>query len=153
MKKLLLIFITLTLSLFLSCQNQEENILKAKETLKEFEVALEKFIEYHNRYPTSEEGLEGLIKYGGYLKGKKVPLDPWNNSYQYVSENEYKYSIKSVGPDGQEGGEGLDADIIVIKENKDKEKEIKQKAEPKKKKKKTKRSSKKRKRRGKKRRR
>ncbi|MFT6636635.1 type II secretion system major pseudopilin GspG [uncultured Alcanivorax sp.] len=70
-------------------------------------------------YPTSEEGLNGLVERpnsarkwpdGGYLP--KVPLDAWNNDYVYISPGvEGPFDLLSMGADGVEGGEGSDADI------------------------------------------
>lgn len=70
-------------------------------------------------YPTSEEGLNGLVERpnsarkwpdGGYLP--KVPLDAWNNDYVYISPGvEGPFDLLSMGSDGVEGGEGSDADI------------------------------------------
>ena len=70
-------------------------------------------------YPTSEEGLNGLVERpnsarkwpdGGYLP--KVPLDAWNNDYGYISPGvEGPFDLLSMGADGVEGGEGSDADI------------------------------------------
>ena len=70
-------------------------------------------------YPTSEEGLNGLVERpnsarkwpdGGYLP--KVPQDAWNNDYVYISPGvEGPFDLLSMGADGVEGGEGSDADI------------------------------------------
>ena len=70
-------------------------------------------------YPTSEEGLNGLVERpnsarkwpdGGYLP--KVPLDAWNNDYVYISPGvEGPFDLLSMGADGVEGGEGSDAYI------------------------------------------
>lgn len=70
-------------------------------------------------YPTTEEGLNGLVERpqsarkwpeGGYLP--KVPVDPWNNEYVYISPGvDGPFDLFSLGADGAEGGEGTDADI------------------------------------------
>ncbi len=70
-------------------------------------------------YPTTEEGLNGLVERpasarkwpdGGYLP--KVPQDPWNNDYVYLSPGvDGPFDLLSLGADGAEGGEGNDADI------------------------------------------
>ena len=72
------------------------------------------------QYPSSEQGLESLIDRPsgfpepknwnpeGYLK--KLPTDPWGSPYLYEKEGT-SYSLISLGADGQEGGEGFDADI------------------------------------------
>ena len=72
------------------------------------------------QYPSSEQGLESLIDRPsgfpepknwnpeGYLK--KLPTDPWGTPYLYEKTGS-SYSLISLGADGQEGGEGFDADI------------------------------------------
>ncbi len=71
------------------------------------------------RFPTTEEGLNGLMSappgepaWGGpYLK-KAVPLDPWGHAYLYVSPGEHgDVDIVSYGKDGQPGGTGESADL------------------------------------------
>ena len=43
-----------------------------------------------------------------------VPEDPWGNEYEYVSPgSEGPYDLYSLGADGREGGEGVNADISV----------------------------------------
>ena len=72
------------------------------------------------KYPSSQDGLEALIRstgddkwQGPYLpKGKEVPLDPWGAPYQYQNPGEHgEVDIVSLGGDGQSGGEGEDRDI------------------------------------------
>ena len=73
----------------------------------------------NGKYPTTEEGLNGLVERpqsatkwpeGGYLP--KVPQDPWNNDYVYLSPGvDGPFDLLSLGADGAEGGEGNDADI------------------------------------------
>lgn len=72
------------------------------------------------RYPTTEEGLAALHSAPSGLEGKWGPspytdktnfLDPWGNEYHYESDGGSSYTLKSYGQDGQEGGEGYNADI------------------------------------------
>ena len=47
---------------------------------------------------------------GGYIK--RLPNDPWGNEYQYLSPGDNgTIDIFTLGADGQEGGEGIAADI------------------------------------------
>lgn len=71
------------------------------------------------RYPTTEEGLEALIKRpssangwaGPYIKGE-LPKDPWGNAYRYANPgSQGAVEILSLGSDGAPGGEGEAADI------------------------------------------
>jgi general secretion pathway protein G len=72
------------------------------------------------RYPTSDEGLNALIEAPGtakvwngpYLRKKKMPLDPWNNPYHYVSPGQHgKFDLWTLGADNGEGGDGEDVDV------------------------------------------
>lgn len=72
------------------------------------------------RFPTTNEGLEALVKRPGnatawngpYLKGSTVPLDPWGNPYRYASPGPAGgVEILSLGADGAPGGDGENADI------------------------------------------
>ena len=79
----------------------------------------------NGKYPSSDQGLEALVKKpssgnapkkwvkGGYLEGGKIPLDPWGNPYVYTSPGSESrdVEIKSLGADGQEGGDGDNADV------------------------------------------
>ena len=72
------------------------------------------------RYPTTEEGLDELVKKPGsangwagpYLKGGAVPSDPWNHPYRYTGPGPNgSVEIVSLGADGAPGGEGENADV------------------------------------------
>jgi len=48
---------------------------------------------------------------GPYMP-KEIPLDPWNNAYLIEpSDNGMEYRLKSLGKDGQPGGEGENEDL------------------------------------------
>ncbi len=77
----------------------------------------------NSRYPTTAQGLEALstppaeaknYPEGGYIKGG-YPTDGWENELQYVSPGSEgrPYDLFSLGADGQQGGEGQDADIYA----------------------------------------
>ena len=89
--------------------------------MKSLEAALDLYRLHNSSYPTSEQGLESLIRkpelgrvpnswQGPYLNANKVPTDGWKNPYVYLSDGR-AYEIKSLGADGAEGGAELDADI------------------------------------------
>jgi len=74
------------------------------------------------RYPAEELGLLELVEEptdvegwqpGGYLKTTEIPLDAWNYEfiYQLNPESGKPFVIISYGADGEEGGEGYDADM------------------------------------------
>ena len=49
---------------------------------------------------------------GGYLEKGRVPRDPWDNEYIYLSPGlKGDFDIISYGADGAPGGEGEDKDI------------------------------------------
>jgi general secretion pathway protein G len=68
-------------------------------------------------YPTTAEGLQALIDApagkadrwrGPYLKDSKLPLDPWQEPYQYRYpgvKNKNSYDLWSKGPDKTDGTE------------------------------------------------
>jgi general secretion pathway protein G len=73
-------------------------------------------------YPTSDQGLQALISRppgvtrwsGPYLKGDKVPEDPWGRPFIYHSPSqrpEHEFDLYSLGPTGQPGGTGDSAAI------------------------------------------
>ena len=73
------------------------------------------------RYPSSEEGLKALIESpdstnrwnGPYLRKSKIPLDPWQQEYHYVSPGQHgKFDLFTLGADNKEGGDGEDQDIV-----------------------------------------
>jgi len=70
-----------------------------------------------------EGGLEVLLvappemeeKWAGPYLRKSQLVDPWDNQYVYISEgqiNPGSFDLICLGADGQEGGEGDDADIL-----------------------------------------
>ena len=74
-------------------------------------------------YPTTEQGLQSLITRppgikrwdGPYLKGAKLPEDPWGHPYLYRAPSQrpgHDYDLYSLGPTGQPGGTGTDAPIF-----------------------------------------
>ena len=89
--------------------------------IKNLKQAVETFELACNRYPTSSEGLEALIKNPGdvagwekpFLDSKTIPKDPWGNDYIYKipGDEGQEFTIISYGKDKQEGGKGENADI------------------------------------------
>jgi len=89
--------------------------------IKSIESALDLYRLHNSTYPTTEQGLQALITQpelgvipqnwqGPYLKANNVPRDGWQNDFVYVSDGR-SYEIISLGADGVEGGEELNADI------------------------------------------
>ena len=104
---------------------EEARRVKAKMDIRTIESALKLYKIDSGEYPTTEQGLEALIKKpdsppvpakwrdGGYLDGNSVPKDPWDHPYQYTSPTDdgKDYEIISYGRTGQPGGTGRDAEI------------------------------------------
>lgn len=102
----------------------------AKTQMKGFEDALEAYRRDNGSYPSTEQGLTALVERPsigkapkryppkGYLKGGKIPKDPFDCDYTYYSPGiqGHDYEIYSLGRDCQEGGEGPDADISSFEE-------------------------------------
>ena len=74
-------------------------------------------------YPTTEQGLLALIARpsgvtrwnGPYLKGEKVPEDPWGRPFIYHNPSQrtgHEYDLYSLGRTGQPGGTGDAATIL-----------------------------------------
>ena len=95
----------------------------AKAQIELLGQALDEFRLDNGRYPTTEEGLKALREkpddlsnWSGPYLPKPVPKDPWGRDYVYKSPGEHgDYDLYSYGRDGQEGGEGEDADIVSWK--------------------------------------
>jgi len=106
----------------------EGRVNSTKIQMQNLSERLEDFRRHCNFYPTTDQGLEALIekpttgreckKYapGGYIKNNQLPLDPWGYDFIYESDGK-TFNIKSLGADGQDGGDGTDADIN-LRENK-----------------------------------
>ena len=107
-------------------QVDKARVVTARTQIDRLESSLELYNMDNARFPSTEQGLEALIteptsspepvnyQPGGYLKGRKLPLDPWGNEFQYESpgtHNRDSYDIWSLGKDGAPGGEEADADI------------------------------------------
>jgi general secretion pathway protein G len=96
----------------------------AKLQIESFSSALDLFYLDTGRYPTTSEGLDALTRRppgvsvwnGPYVKGGRVPSDPWGATYVYRFPVEHTppYEIVSYGSDGREGGSGNAADISSI---------------------------------------
>ncbi len=98
----------------------EARIVKAKQDIASISSALNLYKLDNYRYPTTDQGLEALVQkptsepqpkhWRQYLKN--LPKDPWGNEYLYLSPGEHgDFDLYTLGADGQEGGEGVNADI------------------------------------------
>ncbi len=94
--------------------------VKVRQDLRSIESALKLYRLDNFRYPDTEDGLDALVTppqdpnarwpAGGYLD--RLPKDPWDQPYQYLHPgNQGEFDVYTLGRDGQQGGEGLDADM------------------------------------------
>jgi len=99
----------------------ESKTKAAKVQIEDLSATLDMYKLDAGTYPTTEQGLQALIEApdtakhwnGPYLSKAKIPLDPWQNEYHYVSPGEHgRFDISSLGADGKEGGTGEDQDIV-----------------------------------------
>lgn len=97
---------------------------KARLQIESIETALKLYKLDNGNYPTTEQGLQALVeapavgspaknwRQGGYLEKGKVPKDPWDNEFVYLSPGTHgDYDLSSRGADGEPDGEGKNRDI------------------------------------------
>ena len=103
---------------------EEARRLKARMDIGSLETALKLYKLDNGSYPSTEQGLQALIeapsvgqlprawRNGGYLDKGKVPRDPWENDYVYLSPGlNGDFDLMSYGDDGEPGGDDKDADV------------------------------------------
>lgn len=100
----------------------EARVIAAQQDIRTIVQALKLYRLDNMRYPSTEQGLEALVKpptvpplapnwkTGGYLE--RMPKDPWGNAYQYLNPGlRGEIDVFSFGADAVAGGEGFDADV------------------------------------------
>lgn len=103
-------------------RQEEAFVAKAKSDIRAFSSALQLYKLDNFNFPSTEQGLESLVKKpagdpptknwktGGYIE--RLPADPWGNKYQYLQPGEkMEFDLWSLGSDGQPGGEAAASDI------------------------------------------
>jgi len=107
---------------FMSRPDQAK-VTAAQTDIQAISTALEMYRLDTFNYPSTQQGLEALVKRPtntpvvknwnpqGYLKN--LPVDPWGTPYQYFNSGSHSagYELFSFGSDGVQGGEGYGADI------------------------------------------
>lgn len=106
---------------------EQSKVQTTKLQMDSLKAALQDYYMDNNTYPTTAQGLAALVQKpttgpetpnyspDGYLKGKAVPKDKWENDFIYESDGA-KYKITSLGKDKKEGGDGYNTDIVVESE-------------------------------------
>jgi general secretion pathway protein G len=106
-------------------RTEEARRTKARLQIENLEGALKLYKLDNGAYPTTDQGLEALVqkpstgviprnwREGGYLEKGKVPEDPWGRPYAYISPGikNKDFDLRSLGADGEEGGEGENEDV------------------------------------------
>lgn len=98
----------------------QARVTAAESDLRNLGNALDIYRLDNFQYPSTEQGLEALVQrpsgfpepknYNpeGYIK--TLPTDPWGSPYVY-ERTANGFALYSLGADGSEGGDGLNADI------------------------------------------
>lgn len=99
----------------------QARVTAAQSDLRNLANALDIYRLDNFQYPSTDQGLEALVqKPSGFPEPKNynpegyikhLPTDPWGSPYVY-ERTERGFMLKSLGADGAEGGEGLNADIL-----------------------------------------
>ncbi|MDR1621386.1 MAG: type II secretion system major pseudopilin GspG [Synergistaceae bacterium] len=101
---------------------EEARRTSAKAQIESIVTSLEMYRLHNGVYPTTQQGLDALIKkptlapvpkkYPPEPYMNRIPDDPWGNPYIYRCPGEKGgYDVISTGRNSEEGGEGWDADI------------------------------------------
>lgn len=99
--------------------------------METLENALSYYAADNGFYPTTEQGLEALVRkpstppvpqnWNGYLENRKtVPKDPWQNEYVYRYPGQLNpdgYDLICYGADGRPGGTGENEDMTNLDED------------------------------------
>jgi general secretion pathway protein G len=95
------------------------SISRAKSDIRGIETSLNLYRLDNFRYPSTAEGFQALVQSPGEASApnwhqhlKKIPTDPWERPYRYAHPGQHgDFDVFTYGADGQEGGEGINADI------------------------------------------
>ena len=101
---------------------QRQAYINATRTqIKAFKTPLQTYRLNLNDYPSTQQGLEALREppadlpnvdkwVGTYLESP-VPLDPWDNPYQYEYPGKYEVDVPDIWSFGPDGMDGTDDDV------------------------------------------
>ncbi len=104
-------------------RTDDARITSAKADISSIMQALKLYKLDNMRYPTTQQGLDALVKKttlapipkdfkeGGYLE--KLPNDPWGSPYQYQNPGQHsEIDVYSFGADGQSSA-GANGDKVI----------------------------------------
>ena len=88
---------------------EDGRVSTARTQATELAKALDTYRVMFGKYPSASEGLAALTAPHGARPPilERLPRDPWGAQYLYVIpgvKNPWKFDVRSIGPDGQEGG-------------------------------------------------
>lgn len=98
---------------------QKSRVKQAKIQIAEVSKQLEVYNSDCQKFPTTEQGLQALVtnpgadacpNWGPNPYQKSLPKDPWGGAFIYESDGS-TFTLKSLGRDKKEGGEGYDKDL------------------------------------------
>ena len=91
-------------------RTKEAQVAAAKASINGISLAIDQYEVDNGFYPPTIQALitkgSELNWKGPYLKKATIPLDPWGKAYLYTPK-ENGYEIKSLGPNGIEGGDDV----------------------------------------------
>lgn len=101
-------------------QADKARITAVRADIRTLSAALDTYRLDNSFYPSTDQGLNALAQapsgnpparnWGPEPYLRKIPVDPWGNEYIYTNSG-FTFNIVSLGADGEEGGEGVSADI------------------------------------------
>jgi general secretion pathway protein G len=100
----------------------ESKVTKAKTDIQTISKSVEQFRMRNSTFPETLDDLLGVETEDDtepFVYLDKIPKDPWGNDYVYIPDTDHEYDIVSYGQDGEEGGDGLDADITNYESDED----------------------------------
>ena len=105
-------------------REEEARRTMAQVQMESLETTLKLYKLDNGVYPSTEQGLQALVepptigqlprkwREGGYLEKRRVPKDPWDSDYIYLSPGLHgDFDLISYGADREPGGEGNNKDI------------------------------------------
>lgn len=105
-------------------REEEARRTMAQVQMESLETSLKLYKLDNGVYPSTEQGLQALVeaptigqlprkwREGGYLEKRRVPKDPWDSEYIYLSPGLHgDFDLISYGADREPGGEGNNKDI------------------------------------------
>jgi general secretion pathway protein G len=116
--ELLVVLVIIALLATIVAPRSKVNIATAQ--LASIQTSLELYYLDTGQYPSEAEGLTALVEppegalawQGPYMRNTSGLTDPWGRAYSYgLDETGERFTIGSLGRDGEPGGEGEDSDL------------------------------------------